>query len=230
MSTEPKLIKRNIPIFGLEKYSFLELLRQYSNMKAAYDGAIYQYGQGTYRSRDLNGAIGTVPVRNQLGLSEIRDLFDILENTDEALGFEFEIPLRKNFEADIFVELWPWDYSERLASTTLTNVSYREMPDNTKVRSEAHKDLFIIDPERDEYVFVTVVLNKEKDSDFDKKETYLQSKIKRIFRDPNRDLLARRLFLLRVQLMVRNPKKTTDIEKLASFECRDDSVIIELTE
>lgn len=216
--------KRNIPIFGPERSAFLEVLRQYSGTKVAYDGAIYNYQQSNYDMRLLDGYGGTVPVRVHFSLSRVLMEFNILEGTDEAIGFEFDIPIRRGYEVDMLIELWPWDYSKRLASVEVKNAYFNSQEDYSK----QYNLFFDQDPMKNEYVYLTVVLNKEMESDFNNKETYLQSKILNYFEDQNRDFITRRLFNLRVKQIVRNLKSQTEEQHLETFDCRDDSVVIEI--
>lgn len=211
-------IKKNIAIFGDERYAFLEVLKQYSDAKVAYDGAISAYGRVDYGTRIYEGKGGTVPVRHQFSYSELMETPSFFSTIPEALGFEFEIPLRRGFKANYLVELFPWDYQERLASVTMRNVFYNSPDDQSE-----HDILFT--PGQDEYVFVTVVLNKEHESDFGHPDTFLQHKLLKYLED--RTPVTNRLFLLRVKQVVWAAESEL-IDIIKNFEVRDDSVILEI--
>lgn len=210
-------IKRDIPIFGPERYAFLEVLRQYSEAKVAYDGAISTYGRVIYGTRLLEGLGGNVPVRHNFSFSEMMQTFS-LDGTPEALGFEFEVPLRRGYKANMHAELWNWDYSERLASLKVNDVYYNDPLDKS-----AH-NLFV-DPEADQYVYLSIVLNQEAPTDFDQPDTFLQAKILRHISD--RSPVTNRLFILRVKQVVWSSESELE-DILKNFEVRDDSVILEI--
>lgn len=210
-------IKRNIPVFGPERRSFLEVIKQYSDTKAAYDGAIYAYGNMNYGTRLLDNLGGTLPVRHNISYNDLMQTFD-LDGNAEALGMEFEFPLRKGYKVNLLAELWNWDYTERLASTAVDNVYYKGPDDQS-----AH-DLFV-NPDEDEYVYLSLVLNHEQETDFDQTETFLQNKILRYIQD--RSPVTNRLFVIRVKQIVWSAESELG-DILKNFDVRDDSVILEI--
>lgn len=212
-------IQRNIPIFGPDRYSFMDVVKHYNDMKVGYDGAILRYGRAGYKVFLPENRGGTVPIRHQVGMVEITDEFamNAMENT--AIGFEFELPLKKGFKTNVFAELLPWDYSrQRLAHTELKNVYYNAVDDHSD-----HN--FFVDEEKPEYVYYSLVLNKETDSDLTTENTFLQNKILNQIED--RSEVINRLFLLRVKQIVWNAEHALE-DIRSNFEVRHDSIILEV--
>ncbi|NRB52303.1 MAG: hypothetical protein HRU41_31880 [Saprospiraceae bacterium] len=213
-----KAIQRNIPIFGTARNSFLNVIKQYSDQKVAYDGVISLYGQVHYRLILPSDSLGTVPIRHQISFKELLGEFNIVKDTPEAIGLEFDIPIRKGFRANLTAELWSWDNSERLASFETKEVFYNSPTDKSD-----HPILY--KEGEDEYVFTTIVLNQDKPSDLYQKSSFLQNKIKRWI--DNRSVVSNRLFLLRVKQFVwpANGDPATMMEK---FECREDNIVLDV--
>lgn len=211
-------ILRNIPIFGPDRYSYMDVVKHYNDMKVGYDSSIARYGRAGYIVRLPENRGGNVPIRHQLRVEDIAEEFSLSEATNTAIGFEFEIPLKKGFKTNVLVELWPWDYTKRLAHFEAKNVFYNDADDQS-----GHN--FFVDPEKDEYVYFTVLLNKETDSDLDTEDTFLQNKILSQIED--RSEVVNRLFLLRVKQIVWEAQY--DLEDIrTNFECRHDSIVIEV--
>ena len=212
-------IQRNIPIFGSDRYSFMDVVKHYNDMKVGYDGAILRYGRAGYKVFLPENKGGNVPIRHQLRVDEIADEFGIGGIEDTAIGFEFELPLKKGFKTNVFVELLPWDYSrKRLAHTELKNVYYNAQDDHSD-----HN--FFVDEEKEDYVYFSIVLNKETDSDLTTVDTFLQNKILEQIED--RSEVINRLFILRVKQIVWESRH--ELEDIRSnFEVRHDSIIIEV--
>ncbi len=212
-------ILRNIPIFGPDRYSFMDVVKLYNDMKVGYDGAILQYGKVGYKVFLPENDRGNVPIRHQLRVEEISDEFGLGEAENTAIGFEFELPLRKGFKTNIFVELLPWDYSrQRLAHTELKNVYYNSQDDHSD-----HN--FFVDEEKEDYVYFSVVINKETDGDLTASDTFLQNKILDQIKD--RSKVTNRLFILRVKQIVWDAQHQLE-DIVSKFDCRHDSIIIEV--
>ncbi|MBX2877955.1 MAG: hypothetical protein KTR30_37905 [Saprospiraceae bacterium] len=212
-------ILRNIPIFGPDRYSFMDVVKHYNDMKVGYDGAILRYGRVGYKIFLPENDGGNVPIRHQLRVEEISDEFGLGEVENTAIGFEFELPLKKGFKTNVFVELLPWDLSKRrLAHVELRNVYFKSIDDHSD-----HN--FFIEPENDDYAYFSVVLNKETDADLTTPNTFLQNKILDQVKD--RSEVINRLFILRVKQIVWDAQY--ELEDIVSkFEVRHDSIIIEV--
>lgn len=215
-----KPILRNIPIFGSDRYSYMDVVQLYNNMKVGYDGSILRYGRGGYKVRLPENDGGTVPIRHEIHVDDIAERFGLedLEHENTAIGFEFEIPLKKEYKTNVVVELWPWDYKERLAYFEAENVFYNSPND----RSEHN---FFVDSDEDDYVYFTVLLNKNEEGDLEDPNKFLQKKI--LDRAEDRQPVTNRLFVLRVKQIVWESKYELD-DILSKFECRHDSIIIEV--
>lgn len=212
-------ILRNIPIFGQERYSFMDVVKLYNDMKVGYDGAILRYGRAGYKVFIPEDDRGNVPIRHQLFTEEISAEFGLGDSENTAIGFEFELPLRKGFKTNVFVELLPWDYEkERLAHTQLTDVYYNDQND--------HSDhTFFFDEEKPEYVYFNVIINKESPNDLTNPDGFLQNKI--LAETADRSKVINRLLILRVKQIVW--KSEYELENIyKNFEVRHDSIIIEV--
>lgn len=216
----------NIPIFGQDRYAFLYALKYYNDTKVGYDGAIVAYSiQAAYTINLPDGP--TVPVRDQHSLRVLMQGLQGLENSqEEALGFTFEVPLRKGHEANIDVTLTSWDGTETLASQKINNCRFNGPNDHSP-------EVMAPKPE-DEYGFVRITLNKHEAGDLADPNRFLQKKIERWWNKPANDdqtpAITNCLFILRVKQIVWPSHLKIEAIKTNNFECRDDSIILEIQE
>lgn len=221
---EPILV--NIPVFGQDRYAFFYALKYYNDTKVGYDGAIAAYAtRAAYSVRLPQGP--TVPVRDQRSLRVLMTgLQGLEESQNEALGFSFEVPLRKGHEANIDVTLTSWDGTEILASQNIENCYFNGPDDKSSELMDANPE--------DEYGFVRIVLNKFEDDDLTDPDRFLQNKIERWWNKPVKNnqtpAIIHRLFILRVTQIVWRSNLKPEAVKSSDFECRDDSIILEIQE
>lgn len=219
----------NFPIFGDDRNSFLNVVNHYNQIKVGYDSPLLSYGREgvsyTVKLPETNG--GTVPVRDQVSMKEILLVFQQDSDKEEVpLGFEFHVPVLKGFQIKVDASLSSWDGSEVLArSSTETSQepSGRFYYDSPEFKSP---EIIVGDGiTASEYGFLPIVLNRATEGDLLDKRTFLQAKIRR-WREKGTPL-TNRLFVLRVQQLVWPSDKP--LENVRSvFECRDDSVILEI--
>jgi len=216
----------SIPIFGQDRYAFFYALKYYNDTKVGYDGAIAAYAiPAAYSVRLPDGP--TVPVRDQRSLRVLMTGLQGMENNkEEALGLTFEVPLRKGYRANIDVTLSTWDGAQTLASHHVKNCYFNGPADKSP-------ELMNAKPE-DEYGFVRIALTHQEPDDLKRSDTFLQAKIEACRseapNDPNVPPVTKQLFLLRVTQFVWPANQITETVKTGDFECRDDSIILEIRE
>lgn len=227
--TSDNMNTANFPIFGDDLFSFLGVVNHYNSRKVGYDSSIINYGMGnTGYDTELPTNLGpSVPIRDKKQMEEIMNIFqDESEIENTPLGFELYVPIPKGYQAKVRATLSNWDGSEILAA-----YNSHEDPQNKfffNGPTDLSTGLLTTDgPAVDDYGFLRVVLFKnDTDSGSLSPDNFLQKKIVNSINQGTP--VTNRLFVLRVWQIVWLKDKSIEMVTSEEFECRDDSIVLEI--